>query len=165
LPALLLSKFLVRNYSYLEMSQFSLVKEKLVDAGLKATHQRIVILDMIICSKNHPSAEAIFDALKDHYPSLSLATVYSTLETFVNNKLINKVLVKDGAMRYDAHTDSHNHIYCTNTNEIIDFEDHELQQLITDFFLKKNIENLDIKDITLHIQGEKINKRKQIKIN
>lgn len=147
------------------MSRFNQAKEKLAGAGLKATHQRMVILDMIMCSKNHPSAEAIFDAIKDHNPSLSLATVYSTLETFVNNELINKVLVKDGVMRYDANTDPHNHIYCSNTNEIIDFEDQELQALIEGFLKKKNIENLNIKDISLHIQGEKIDKRKGIKIN
>jgi len=138
--------------------------EQLNDAGLKATQQRIVILDFISKSKEHPSAEAIFEKVKPTNPSLSLATIYSTLETFVSKSLINKVLVKDGVMRYDAHTGAHNHIYCTNTNEIIDFEDQELQKLIEGFFSKKKIQNLNIKDFSLHIQGEKIDKRKQIKI-
>ena len=70
-------------------------------------------------------------------PSLSLATVYSTLETFTGKGLVNKVPVKDGVMRYDAHTDAHHHIYCTNTKEIIDFEDDELNELIKEFLKKK----------------------------
>ena len=147
------------------MNNYNQSKIRLTEAGLKATQQRMVILNFIKSSKRHPSAENIFEAVRVNNPSLSLATIYSTLETFAENGLVNKVLVKAGAMRYDGHTDSHNHIYCTNTNEIIDFEDEELQKLITDLFVKKNIENLDIKDISLHIQGEKIDKRKQIKIN
>jgi Fur family transcriptional regulator, peroxide stress response regulator len=147
------------------MNNFKQTKTKLRSANLKATQQRMVILNSIENSKKHPTAESIYESVKANNPSLSLATVYSTLDTFVDNGLVNKVLVQDGAMRYDAHTDVHNHIYCTNTNEIIDFEDHELQALIEDFFKRKDIENLNIKDISLHIQGEKIDKRKTIKIN
>ena len=125
----------------------------------------MVILNFVEGSKNHPTVEAIYDKVRINNPTLSLATVYSALETFVDHGLVNKVLVKDGAMRYDAHTAPHNHIYCTNTNEIIDFVDQELQSLVEDFFKNKNIENLNIRDISLHIQGEKIDKRKHIKIN
>ena len=71
----------------------------------------------------------------------------------------------DGVMRYDAHTDTHNHIYCTNTSEIIDFEDPDLNKLIKKFLKSKNIENFNIKDFSLHIEGEKIDKRKHIIIN
>lgn len=144
---------------------FNQTKARLIAAGLKATQQRLVILKYIESVKNHPSAETIYEKVRTNNPSLSLATIYSTLETFVNNGLIKKVLVKDGAMRYDAHTEVHNHIYCSDTNEIIDFEDKELQSLIEKFFKEKKIENLNIKDISLHIQGEKIDKRKGIKIN
>ena len=147
------------------MNQFTEVRDKLSEVGLKATQQRMVILNSIMQSKKHPSAENIFEEVRMNNPSLSLATIYSTLETLVEKGLVKKVLVKDGVMRYDSHTGSHNHIYCTNTSEIIDFEDEELNKLIRKFLASKNIENLDIKDISLHIEGEKIDKRKHIKIN
>ncbi len=147
------------------MNQINHTKERLIKAGLKVTQQRLVILNAITQSDRHPSAENIFEEVRVENPTLSLATIYSTMETLVDKGLIKKVLVQDGAMRYDAHTDSHNHIYCTNTNEIIDFEDEELRELIKDFLARKNIENLDVTDISLHIQGEKIDKRKHIKIN
>ncbi len=147
------------------MNQFEQLKERLSEVGLKATQQRMVIFHSIMTSKNHPSAENIFEQVKSSNPSLSLATIYSTLETLVDKGLVKKVLVKDGVMRYDAHIGTHNHIYCTNTSEIIDFEDEELNQMIKKFLASKNIENLNIKDISLHIEGEKIDKRKSVKIN
>ena len=147
------------------MNLYGGVREKLVGVGLKATQQRLVILHAICNSKKHPTAEDIYDAVKTNNPSLSLATIYSALETFTSKGLINKVPVKDGAMRYDAHTAAHHHIYCTNTKEIIDFEDDELNELIKEFLKKRKIENLVIKDVSLHLQGEKIDKRKNIKID
>ena len=147
------------------MNRFEEIKHRLTEAGLKATQQRMVILSAIANSKKHPSAENIFDEVRLNNPSLSLATIYSTLDTLVDKGLVNKVLVKDGVMRYDAHTDAHNHIYCTNTNEIIDFDDDELNEIIKAFLKKKQIDNLNIKDFSLHIQGEKIDKRKSIIIN
>ena len=147
------------------MQEFEAIKKRLFDVGLKATQQRMVILDAITQSKTHPTAENIYDGVRISNPTLSLATIYSTLDTLVDKGLVKKVLVKDGVMRYDAHTDSHNHIYCTNTSEIIDFVDEELNELIKNFLATKKIENLDIRDISLHIEGEKIDKRKQVKIN
>ena len=68
-------------------------------------------------------------------------------------------------MRYDGLTDNHNHIYCTNTKEIIDFRDDELKKIISDFFDKKKISNFDMKDVRLHITGQKIDPSKDVKIN
>lgn len=58
-------------------------------------------------------------------------------------------------MRYDARMEAHNHIYCTNTGEIIDFHDPELEGLIRNYLTKKNIKNLSIQDFNLQIRGTK----------
>jgi Fur family transcriptional regulator, peroxide stress response regulator len=67
-------------------------------------------------------------------------------------------------MRYDANMGYHNHIYCTNTKEILDYEDEELNILIEEFFKRKNIQNLKIKDIRLQINGEKLDLKKEVTI-
>lgn len=141
------------------------VKKRIVDAGLKATHQRIVIYSALLSTSGHPTAEKIYEGLRPFNPTISLATVYKTLDALVGVNLIQKVMSDQGSIRYDANIDTHNHIYCTNTNEIIDFEDSELEQLITDFFLRKNVLNLKIKDIKLQINGEKIDLNKEVSIH
>jgi Fur family transcriptional regulator, peroxide stress response regulator len=139
------------------------LKAKLTDFNLKATHQRIVIYEALL-KLNHPSAESIFEQIKVNSPSISLGTIYKTLDTMVSSGLAVKVSSEDGNMRYDANMGSHNHIYCVNTNEIMDYEDEELNLLIEEFFRKKNIENLKIKDIRLQINGEKIDLLKEVSI-
>jgi len=146
------------------MTQEELLVKEIKEAGLKATHQRIVILKALYENLNHPSSEELYGYIKKKNPSISLATIYKTLECFVNSGMIRKVPTSDGLMRYDGKTDQHNHIYLSNTNEIIDFYDEDLIHLISQHLSKRNIENLNVKNISLRIEGEKINLNKNIKI-
>ena len=142
----------------------NIVTKAIADIGLKITHQRIVVYQAILMTDKHPTAEQIFDIIKEKNPSISLATVYKTLETFVENRLINKVSTPQGTMRYDARTDNHNHIYISNTNEILDYEDEELSIILMNYLNKKQFSNLSITDFKLQIKGEKINPKKGISI-
>lgn len=130
---------------------------------LKSTPQRLIILEALHNLK-HPSAEKIFDYVTVRLPGLSLGTVYKTLDTLVQNSLASKVLSESGNFRYDYNTSSHNHIYCTNTDEIIDYEDNELKEFLVDYFKRKTKKNLLIKDIRLQINVEKIDPKLEIQI-
>jgi Fur family transcriptional regulator, peroxide stress response regulator len=143
---------------------FEDIKNKLAENGLKSTQQRIVIFNSVYHSLSHPSAEKIYDEVKMDNPSISLATVYKTLDTLIEAGLVNRVMNEDGTMRYDANLNAHNHIYCTNTKEIIDYEDPELTQLIQDYFQRKQIKNLKIKEISVQINGEKVEPLEKISI-
>lgn len=136
----------------------------LASKKLKITHQRIVVYQALILSKNHPTAEQIYDSIKSKNPSITLATVYKTLETFAENHLINKVSSPQGAMRYDARIDNHNHIYISNTNEILDYDDEELKVILLNYLKKKKFSNLNITDFKLQIKGQKINPNRGISI-
>lgn len=140
------------------------IKDKISESGLKVTHQRIVILDAVLKMSNHPTVEQIFDSIKDANPSISLGTVYKTAETFVDKGLLSKVSTHGGQMRYDPKLDNHGHIYCANTSEIIDYYDEELNEMILNFFKKKRVNNLKIKNITLQINGDKIDPGKDVHI-
>lgn len=145
-------------------SDFENVKATIAAAGLKATQQRIVIYDALLKTEIHPTAEQIYDQVKLGNPSLSLGTIYKALDNFVHAGLACKVFNDEGYMRYDAKLDFHNHIYCSNTKEIIDYQDPELDKLIREFFSKKKITNLKINQIRLQINGEKENPNKEILI-
>lgn len=140
------------------------IKKALSDAGLKATHQRIVIYQATYKMNHHPTAEDIFKAIHKQNPSISMGTVYKTLETFVEENLLEKVFTREGHMRYETKTDNHGHIYCANTDEILDYYDSELDELIVQFFKKKRISNLHIKNITLQINANRIDPEKDISI-
>ncbi len=143
---------------------YLLLKEKISQAGLKSTQQRIVIYDAVLKMKLHPTAEKIFEKVQKDNPSISLGTVYKTLEALIAAGLVSKVHTDEGNMRYDANLDYHNHIYCTNTKEIFDYYNEELNMLLENFFKEKTLKNLDIKDIRLQINAVKIDPGEDIDI-
>lgn len=140
------------------------LKEIISRTGLKATHQRMVILGSVSNMDYHPTVEQIYESIHPDNPSISLGTVYKTLETFVDNGLLTRVFTDEGTKRYDPNLKNHGHIYCLNTREIIDYYDDELNELITQFFRKRKVSNLKIKNITLQINGERIDPEKEITI-
>jgi Fur family peroxide stress response transcriptional regulator len=134
----------------------------LIQANLKATHQRIEILNVVLNCKNHPSTDDLYALVQKQIPSISLATVYKTLETFVNSGLISKTLTTEGQLRFDPNLASHGHIYSNNSNEIIDYFDEDLNEVISNFFKEKKVKNFHIKKISLNIIGDKIDQEKPI---
>lgn len=142
------------------------IREKLSKAGLKATQQRMVVYQALLQTMNqHPTAERIYEVVRPQNPSISLGTVYKTLDTFVSNGLAGKVASDAGFMRYDVNVEQHSHIYCTNTQEIIDYHDEELDQLIQQYFERKKIKNLNIKNIHVQISGLKVDPVQGIEIS
>ena len=132
------------------------ISKQLVYKGLKVTPQRIAILDAIIKLKNHPTAENIIDFIRKNHPHISVGTVYKVLETLVENGIINKVNTEKDVMRYDADVETHHHIFYSDTDQIEDFYDETLTDLIMQHLQKKSIPGLRIEDIKLHIIGRKI---------
>jgi len=140
------------------------IRKKLSDAGLKATHQRMVILDAVMTMTFHPTVDQIYENIHNENPSISLGTVYKTVETFVEKGLLSRVFTEEGSRRYDPNLSHHGHIYCANTQEIVDYYDVELNELITNFFRKRKVSNLKIRNISLQINGDKLDPDKEITI-
>lgn len=142
------------------------IRQKLSRAGLKATQQRMVVYQALLQTMNqHPTAERIYEIVRPQNPSISLGTVYKTLDTFVSNGLAGKVASDAGYMRYDVNVEQHSHIYCTNTQEIIDYHDDELDRMIQEHFQKKNIKNLKIGQVHVQISGHKEDPEQAIEIS
>jgi len=74
-------------------------------SGLRLTPQRLAIFQLLTNSKQHPTVQMIYDQLRPQYPSLSLATVYNTLDMLVQLGLVNALgSASDDAVHYDADT-------------------------------------------------------------
>ncbi len=129
-------------------------REKLQEKGLKVTPQRVAIFEAILELDNHPTADDIIDFIKTNHPNISIGTVYKVLDTFVENKLLNKVKTERDVMRYDPHLTNHHHLYCSETDRIEDFEEEKLNELINNYFKTHTIKNFKIQDIKLQITGK-----------
>lgn len=110
--------------------------EKLKANNLKVTPQRLAIYSLLSKTDKHPSAETIYNELKETYPTMSLATVYKTLSSLKLANLIQELNVGEDSFRYDANTEFHTHIICTKCNRVFDFHSPHLLENI-----KKDIES------------------------
>lgn len=134
------------------------IKNRLVEKGLKVTPQRIAILEAIYNLNNHPTAENIIEYIKEIHPNIATGTVYKVLGALVDNKLVKKVKTEKDIMRYDGIMENHHHLYCMKSDLIKDYEDEELDDLLKNYFEKKNLPDFKIEDIVLQIKGTFDNK-------
>lgn len=129
------------------------IAKKLNAAGLKVTPQRVALLQALGASTSHPTAEDLYRRVSPGIPGLSLTTVYNVLEVLVQKNIINRVKTDAGGMRYDAVTDMHHHLYDENSDHMEDYHDPELDQLLAEYFRRKQIRGFRLKDVKLQIVG------------
>ena len=130
------------------------IRHALSEKGLKVTPQRILILEAIYNLDNHPAADQIIREVRKQHPNIAAGTVYKVLDTLIRNNLIRKVTSDKGIARYEGNTESHHHLYCSDCDLIRDYFDEELDELLRDFFRKKNIEGFQIDELILEIKGK-----------
>ncbi len=99
--------------------------------GLKATPQRILILQELLSRDDHPTAEAIYKAVKAVHPTLSFNTVYHTLQVLTEKEVINVIRPVVDAARYDPIPEIHGHFMCQRCKRIDNrlLEDPNLKKL------------------------------------
>lgn len=97
---------------------------RLRDADLRATGPRLAILAAVEDGKNHPSAEELHASLKEAHPSLSVSTIYNTLEVFLRVGLCRRVSGKGPRLRVDGTLHEHDHAICTTCGRIYDVPRH-----------------------------------------
>lgn len=96
--------------------------EKLKSTGVRMTPQRYAILSFLLESMTHPTADEIYRALADKFPSMSVATVYNNLKVFIEAGLVRELTYGDASSRFDADMSEHYHAICNNCGKIADFE-------------------------------------------
>ncbi len=95
---------------------------RLRSAGVRVTAPRVAILGVLGRDPNHPTAEQVYGALKLDHPSLSLSTVYKTLELFLGRGLCRRVAGDGTRLRVDGIADDHDHAVCLGCGQIFDVE-------------------------------------------
>ncbi|MEE9542975.1 MAG: transcriptional repressor [Thermodesulfobacteriota bacterium] len=93
--------------------------------GFKLTPQRIAILEFLEGNTDHPSADDIYQAIRLTHPTVSIATVYNTVETLRDKGFIIEITIDPERKHYDPNANRHHHIICTDCAKIGDiFEDY-----------------------------------------
>ena len=91
-------------------------------ARTRFSPQRSLILEYVKQSTDHPTAEEIYQALKDCFPGLSRGTVYRNLNFFKEQGMVISVGVIGGQERFDANVTPHAHFICSDCGRVIDVD-------------------------------------------
>lgn len=96
---------------------------RLQAAGYRLTPQRLALVDLLARDESHPSADQIFARLRAVYPTISLATVYNTLDVLVELGEALTLDLNEGSTRYDVRRpDAHPHVVCRHCGRVADLE-------------------------------------------
>jgi Fur family peroxide stress response transcriptional regulator len=95
---------------------------KLRKLGLRLTPQRMAIAKCVLDTDVHPTAEEVYLKIRPEYPTISLATVYSTLDTLVRVGVVQAVSTRE-VVRYDSNPSQHINLICLNCGKIVDVDD------------------------------------------
>jgi len=98
-------------------------------AGLKVTPQRLVIFRALSRDTSHPSPDTLHRKIKRSHPTISLATVYTTLEAFTRHGIIARVTPLHETVRFDPMTTPHHHVVCVRCKKVANLHDPEFDAL------------------------------------
>ncbi len=96
--------------------------DKLRAHGINPTHQRIEIAHALFSRCEHLSADQVMAIVNERHSETSKATVYNTLNLFLEKKLIREVIVDPNKVFYDPNTSPHYHMYDIESGRLTDID-------------------------------------------
>ena len=99
------------------------VLKHLREKGVRITETRKAVIDFIIQSHDHPSADVIYQALLPAFPNMSLATVYNNLKVLIDEGFVSELKVRnDTTTYYDFMGHQHLNVICEKCGRIADMD-------------------------------------------
>jgi len=87
--------------------------------GIRLTPQRLAIAEVVVNSGDHPSVKEIFSRVKEFFPYVTLATVYSTLSVLEQVGIVRELPFQKQS-RYDANLSPHANLVCVGCGSVHD---------------------------------------------
>ena len=135
----------------------SRIEKLCAENGVKFTHQRKIIADVISNSNDHPDANEVYLRANKVDSRISLATVYRTIKLFEEHNVLNRIELGGKRARYEElnEDDHHDHLIDIDSGEIIEFVDEEIESLQMKVAKKLGYELVDHR---MELFGKKITK-------
>jgi Fur family peroxide stress response transcriptional regulator len=105
--------------------------EALREKGYKATPQRIAVCRFALQSRDHPTAQRVYEEVKKVHPTISLATVYKTLQILEQLDMVQELDFCQAQARFDSYMKPHVNLVCLRCGNIRDFDDPTAREIVT----------------------------------
>ena len=94
--------------------------EILRQCDIQPTPQRIAVVECVLRSKAHPTADEVLISARRKCPTVSRATVYNTLNLLAEKGLVSMKTLREGAVVFDPNVEKHHHFIDDETGDIYD---------------------------------------------
>lgn len=131
------------------------VVEVLSRHGVQPSAQRIVVANYVLFTDEHPSADTVWARVKTGFPMISRATVYNTLNLFVEKGLLRELHLSPDSVVFDPNTDAHHHLIDEDSGRIYDVPWEKVR--VCDV---EKMEGFEITDYQVVMRGRKKRARK-----
>jgi len=88
--------------------------------GIQPSAQRLAVAGYVLSTCDHPSAEEVLQEAQRNLPMISRATVYNTLNLFVQRRLLREHVLSAGRTVFDCNMAPHHHFVDDATGDIHD---------------------------------------------
>lgn len=120
-------------------------------SGVRITPQRHAVLEYLLTSMSHPTADEIYKALEKKFPNMSVATVYNNLRILREIGLVRELTYGDDSSRFDSNMRDHYHIICESCGKIVDFHYPTLDEIES---LAEKVSGFDISHHRMELYGK-----------
>jgi Fur family iron response transcriptional regulator len=96
------------------------VTETLRQAGISPSAQRVAVAKVVLTTTKHPSADEVWQSVLSFFPKVSRATIYNTLNLFVEKGLLRQLVLTEGGVVFDPKLEPHHHLICLDSGAIHD---------------------------------------------
>lgn len=106
--------------------------------GIRVTAQRLAVTDVLAGSRDHLTAQEVYQRVQERFPHITMGTVYNTLDTLVRCGFVHPLPFPHGT-RYDANVAPHVNLVCTSCGAIADDESsQEMLETVTGDVARRN---------------------------
>ena len=96
------------------------LRESLVEHGIRPSAHRLAVAEYVLTTRDHPSADRVWREVASRFPAISRATVYNTLNLFVEKELLRELHLSATSVVFDPKLDTHHHFIDDATGTIHD---------------------------------------------
>jgi len=96
------------------------VVELLTQHGIQPSAHRVAVAQYVLTTEEHPSADRVWARVKERFPMISRATVYNTLNLFVQKELLRELHLAPDSVVFDPNMDRHHHLIDEESGRIHD---------------------------------------------
>ncbi|HEY6006281.1 MAG TPA: Fur family transcriptional regulator [Anaeromyxobacter sp.] len=129
--------------------------DKLRQHGIQPSAQRVAVAGYVLHTDVHPSAERVFAEVCSRVPMISRATVYNTLNLFVEKKLLRQLVLAEGKVVFDPNVAPHHHFIDEPSGAI-----HDIPWDALDVRKVEALRGVRVREYQVVLRGRKARKRK-----